>query len=173
MRKIILYILFAILFVIVGFFMSLYYAGYSHVNAKWLHAEHALNADDVINRFPSLKIAVKNEGKNITIEQQEYNELRNFLNDSRGHLSRYIMYNSRCYNIFLHPTQVKVWHIFKFPLNVSENDLKKFPYLKEAIETGESVKITSKEYDKIKNFLHDQRLIKLQSEYYVIGISMA
>lgn len=173
MRKIILYILFAILFVIVGFFMSLYYAGYSHMNAKWLHAEHAVNVDDAIEKFPSLKSAIENEGKNITIEESEYDELKDFLNDSREHLSQYIVYNSQCYNIFLHPTQIKVWGIFGYSVNISDSELTKFPYLKKAIETGESVKITSKQYDKIKDFLHEKRFIKWQNEYYVIRISMA
>ena len=100
MRKIILYILFAILFVIVGFFMSLYYAGYSHMNAKWLHAEHAVNVDDAIEKFPSLKSAIENEGKNITIEESEYDELKDFLNDSREHLSQYIVYNSSAITYF-------------------------------------------------------------------------
>lgn len=163
--------LIVILFVIVGFFMYLSYWGYSHMNAKWVEAKDidklAVNISKEIEDFPRLEEAIENLGKTITLDEKELTDLRDLMKGNR-----YITYLGDYYKIDFYNENINVYDLENLCINISSEKMKKFPYLKEAIETQEGVKITYKEYNKIRN-LYGGRIVKWQNKYYEVGIATA
>lgn len=132
----------------------------------------AVNVSEEIEDFPHLKEAIENLGKTVTLDEQESADLRYLLNGSR-----YITYLGNYYRINFYFEDIKVTRLDLegLCLNISNEEMKKFPYLKKSIETQEGVKMTYKEHTKIWDFLHHRKywIIKRQNECYEVRFATA
>jgi len=122
----------------------------------------------------------------VQISEEEYNEFINFFDEPM-----YVIWDNRYYEVYLDDLQASngnvitrtrwIW-VYEFNttspicsecINITAEDMERFPFLLESIQKDDDVHISEEEYNELWNFLGDNMGIKWNNSYYDVQLEMS